>query len=189
MKKLFYTAASLFTALFCAVSITLPAQSPKGKYGTFALTHASIETVTKGVIQNGTVVISNGKIVAVGTNVTIPQGAEIIDCTGQWIYPGMIDAGTQLGLSEVGSDQRTQDFNEVGDIIPQMKALTAVNPNSALIPVTRVSGVTTVIASPDGDLIPGTAALVNLYGYTPDQMYGGFEGVVMNFPHTGRRGY
>lgn len=189
MKKIFYTAASLFTAVLCAATFTLQAQSPKGRFGTFALTHASIETVTKGVIQNGTVVISNGKITAVGTNVQVPQGAEVIDCTGLWIYPGMIDGGTQLGLSEVGSDQRTQDFNEVGDIIPQMKALTAVNPNSVLIPVNRVSGVTTVIAAPDGDLIPGTAALINLYGYTPDQMYGGFEGVVMNFPNTGRRGF
>ncbi len=71
----------------------------------------------------------------------------------------MIDSGTQLGLNEVGSDQRTQDYEEVA-IIPQMKALTAVNPNSVLIPVNRISGVTTVIAAPDGDLIPGTAALI-----------------------------
>jgi imidazolonepropionase-like amidohydrolase len=175
--------------LGCLLVLDLHAQSPKGKFGTFALTNASIETVTKGVIQNGTVVISNGKITAVGTNITVPQGAEVIDCKGLWIYPGMIDGGTQLGLSEVGSDPRTQDFSEVGDIVPQMKALTAVNPNSVLIPVTRVSGVTTVIASPEGDMMPGTAALINLYGYTPDQMYGGFEGVVINFPNTGRRGF
>jgi imidazolonepropionase-like amidohydrolase len=188
MRKL-HTIKALFITLLCLAVITLHAQSPKGKFGTFALTNASIETVTKGVIQNGTVVISNGKITAVGTNVSVPQGAEVIDCKGLWIYPGMIDGGTQLGLSEVGSDPRTQDFSEVGDIVPQMKALTAVNPNSVLIPVTRVSGVTTVIASPEGDMMPGTAALINLYGYTPDQMYGGFEGVVLNFPNTGRRGF
>lgn len=165
------------------------AQSPKGKYGTFVLTNATIQTVTKGVIQNGTVVISNGKITAVGTSVAAPPGAVVIDCSGQWIYPGMIDGGTRLGLSEVGSDQRTRDFNEVGDVIPQMKALSAVNPNSSLIPVTRISGVTTVIAAPEGDLIPGTAALINLYGYTPDQMFAGFEGVVLVFPNTTRKGF
>lgn len=171
-----------------ALAVTTWAQSPKGKYGTFALTNATIETVTKGVITNGTVVITDGKITAVGTNVQVPAGAEVIDCKGHFIYPGMIDGGTTLGLSEVGSDPRTQDFNEIGDVIPQMKALTAVNPNSVLIPVTRVGGVTTVLANPAGGLIPGTSALINLYGYTPDQMYAGFDGIRMNFPTTGRRG-
>lgn len=174
---------------FLILAFIAVAQSPKGEYGTFALTNATIETVTKGSIQNGTVIISNGKIAAVGTNVTVPQGAKVVDCKGLWIYPGLIDGGTQLGLSEVGSDVRTKDFNEVGDVIPQMRALSAVNPNSTLIPVTRVSGVTTVIALPEGDLIPGTAALINLYGYTPEQMYGGFEGVVLTFPNTGRKGF
>lgn len=171
------------------VTINVFAQSPKGEYGTFALTNATVETVTKGRIQNGTVVVSNGKIIAVGTNVTIPQDAKTIDCRGLWIYPGLIDGGTQLGLSEVGSDARTKDFSEVGDVLPQMRALSAVNPNSVLIPVTRISGVTTVISLPEGDLIPGTAALINLYGYTPEQMYAGFEGVVLTFPNTGRKGF
>ena len=177
-------------AIYCLICITvvsISAQSPKGTYGTFALTNANIETVTKGVINNGTVVISNGKIAAVGTNVQIPQGATVIDCKGQWIYPGMIDSGTTLGLSEVGSDPRTQDYNEIGEVIPQMKALTAVNPNSVLIPVTRVGGVTTVLTNPTGGLFAGTSALINLHGYTPDQMYAGFEGVRMFFPTTGRR--
>ncbi len=178
---------NLLTLIWMLTAGWVSAQSPKAKYGTYALTNASIQTVTKGVVQQGTVVISNGKITAVGTNVTVPQAAVVIDCTGKWIYPGMIDGGTQLGLSEVGSDPRTRDFNEVGDVIPQLRALSAVNPNSALIPVTRISGVTTVIASPEGDLIPGTAALINLHGYTPDQMFGGFEGVVLNFPNTGRK--
>jgi len=183
MRKLIYIIGCV---LFSSASLL--AQSPKGKTGTFALTNANIETVTKGVITNGTVIISGGKITAVGTNVSVPQGAEIIDCKGNWVYPGMIDGGTNLGLSEVGSDQRTQDYREIGNVIPQMKALTAVNPNSVLIPVTRVGGVTTVITAPSGGLFPGTASLINLHGYTPDQMYAGFDGVVLTFPSTGRRG-
>lgn len=186
MRKLIY----IFSVLgLVGATLTAVAQSPKATYGTVALTNASIQTVTKGVIQQGTVVIADGKITAVGTNIAPPAGATVIDCSGKWIYPGMIDGGTTLGLSEVNSDPRTRDFNEVGDVIPQVRAITAVNPNSVLIPVTRVSGVTTVLAAPVGDLLPGTAALINLHGYTPDQMFAGFEGVILNFPNTGRKGY
>lgn len=184
-----YKKLSALLLFFTGLIFTLSAQSPKGKSGTFALTGATIETITKGVIQNGTVVISDGKITAVGTNVTIPQGATVIDCKGKFIYPGMIDGGSILGLSEVGSDPRTNDYNEVGDVVPQMKALTAVNPNAVAIPVTRVSGVTTTLVVPQGGLFSGTASLINLHGYTPDQMYAGFDAVVMNFPATGRRGF
>jgi imidazolonepropionase-like amidohydrolase len=186
MRKLAYIFGVLGLSL---ASLATRAQSPKATYGTVALTNASVQTVTKGVIQQATVVITDGKITAVGSNVTAPAGATVIDCSGKWIYPGMIDGGTTLGLSEVNSDPRTRDFNEVGDVIPQVRAMAAVNPNSVLIPVTRVSGVTTVIAAPVGDLMPGTAALINLHGYTPDQMFAGFEGVVLNFPNTGRKGF
>src|SRR5258706_483339 len=188
MKKI-QLLTGLFTALLCALVFHIDAQNPKGKYGTFALMNATIETITKGTISNGTVLISNGKITEVGANVTIPQGAEVIDCKGLFVYPGMIDSGTNLGLSEIGSDPRTQDFSELGEVVPQMKALTAVNPNAVAIPVTRISGVTTALASPSGDLFPGTAALINLHGYTPDQMFAGFEGVVLNFPNSGRRSF
>src|SRR5688572_10562419 len=78
------------------------AQSPKAKSGTFALTNASIQTVTNGVITNGTIVLSGGKITDLGSGITPPAGATVIDCKGMWIYPGMIDAGTHVGLLEIG---------------------------------------------------------------------------------------
>jgi imidazolonepropionase-like amidohydrolase len=187
--KNFQTITGLAVALICLIVVRLEAQSPKGKYGNFALTNATIETVTKGTITNGSLLISNGKITAVGIGITIPQGTEVIDCKGLMIYPGMIDAGTNLGLSEISAIARTTDYNEIGEVIPQMKALTAINPNATAIPVTRVSGVTTTLSIPTGGLLPGTAALINLHGYTPDQMYAGFEGVVLSFPNTGRRGF
>lgn len=189
MKKELQIIIGMVSALLVSAVISVEGQSPKGKYGTFALTNATIETITRGTIANGTVLIRNGKIEEVGTAVNIPQGAEVIDCNGLKVYPGMIDGGTRVGLSEVNSDKKTQDFNDAGELIPQLKALTAVNPNSAIIPVTRVSGVTTVLAMPQGGLFPGTAALINLHGYTPDQMFAGFECVVMNFPNTARRGF
>ncbi len=181
--------AKSLTLIFLIVTCVVAwAQNPKATYGTFALTNASIETVTKGVISEGTVVIGNGKIEAVGADVQIPKGAVVIDCKGSWIYPGMIDTGTRLGLVEFGQVPQATDATELGDVIPQMKALTAVNPNAVAIPVTRVSGVTTVLTIPSGDLFAGTAALINLHGYTPDQMFAGFEGMMLYFPRTGRRG-
>ncbi len=179
----------VIVAAICFFVLQVDAQNPKAKSGTFALINANIETVTKGTIKGGTVVIKDGKIAAVGTGVAIPEGAQIIDCAGQTIYPGMIDSGTKIGLLEIGQIPQATDEKEDGEVIPQMKALTAVNPNAVAIPVTRISGVTTTLVVPEGGLLPGTAGLVNLYGYTPDQMAAGFEGVVVTFPNTGRRGF
>jgi len=184
------TINKLFTLLFAIVIFSGSSfaqeddQVLKARSGKFALTNAKIFTVTNGVIENGTLLISNGIIEAVGTNVTIPADAEVIDVEGREIYPGMIDSGTTLGLSEIGSISEAQDFREFGALTPQMQALTAVNPNSVAIPVTRVSGVTTVWTMPQGGPLPGTAAAINLFGYTPDQMFAGSKGVVMNFPST-----
>ncbi|PAP78486.1 amidohydrolase family protein [Rubrivirga marina] len=165
------------------------AQGPqyRARAGTFALTDCRIETVTRGVIERGTVVIEDGRITGVG-DAAVPAGATQVACGGGTVYPGMIDAGTRLGLQEIGSQEETQDYDEVGDVTPQMKALTAINVSSVHIPITRVSGVTTTLSVPQGALMPGTAALVNLHGYTPEQMATGFEAVVLNFPMSGRRG-
>jgi imidazolonepropionase-like amidohydrolase len=164
------------------------AQVPKGSYGPVALVGATAHTITDGIIENCTIILRDGKIEAIGSNVSAPADVRVIDCKGLHVYPGFIDGGTRLGLTEIGSEPRTLDYNEVGNVVPQMRALTAVNPNSALIPVTRVNGVTTVLAAPSGGMLSGTAALINLHGYTPDQMYAGFEGVVLTFPSTSREG-
>lgn len=159
----------------------------KPRTGKFLLQNATVVTVTKGTLNNTSVLVENGKISQVGANISA-AGAEVIDCSGMFIYPGMIDGGTRLGLVEVSSVPETVDYAELGNVTPNMQALTTVNPNSEAIGVTRVSGVTTVLTVPTGGLFPGTAALINLNGYTPDQMYGGFKAVVMNFPSSGRRG-
>jgi len=183
-KNIKYT-ITLFLLMMACMAFS---QIPKAEAGNFALTNATIETVANGTIQNGTILIADGKIAEVGTNVSIPANTKMIDCSGHSIYPGMIDGGTSIGLIEVGSDPRTRDNNEIGDVIPHIQALTAVNPSSVVLPVTRVNGVTTALTMPSGGLFPGTAALINLHGYTPDQMYAGFKGMVLNFPATGRRG-
>jgi len=159
----------------------------KPRTGKFLLKNATVVTVTKGTMSNASVLLENGKIIGVGASLP-SEGAEVIDCSGLFIYPGMIDGGTRLGLVEVSSVPETVDYSDVGNVTPNMQALTTVNPNSEAIGVTRVSGVTTVLTVPSGGLFPGTAALINLNGYTPDQMYGGFKAVAMTFPSSGRRG-
>src|SRR6185295_13021049 len=88
------------------------AQTPSESY---AIRNARIVPVTGPVIEKGTVVISKGKITAVGENVSVPQGATSIDATGLSVYPGMIDAGSELGLTEIGSVAGSVDTTEIGD--------------------------------------------------------------------------
>ena len=99
-----------------------------------------------------------------------PADARIIDGTGLFVYPGMIDGGTQLGLTEIGSVPGGEDTQELGDFNPHNIALSAVNPHSELIPVTRVNGVTTAITAAEGGLISGQAGLIDLMGWTPAEM-------------------
>lgn len=175
----------LIIALFYS-SIICGQQIEKATNGTFYLQNAEIYTITKGIIK-GDVLISDGIIQDVGKLSPI-KDAQIIDCKGKRIYPGFIDGGTRLGLVEISSISLTQDHGELGTFTPHMKALTAVNPSSVSIPVTRTNGVTTVVTKPSGGRFPGTAALIDLHGYTPDQMYAGVECMYMNYPSTGKRG-
>ncbi|AMQ56767.1 amidohydrolase family protein [Algoriphagus sanaruensis] len=188
MKRLIKTFCATLLALLPVVAMAqIDGEFVKPRTGKFLLKNATVVTITKGTLSNTSVLLENGKIAQIGTNIS-SDGAEVIDCTGLFIYPGMIDSGTRLGLVEVSSVPETVDYQEIGNVTPNMQALTAVNPNAEAVGITRVSGVTTVLTSPNGGLFPGTAALINLNGYTPDQMYGGFKGVVMNFPASGRRG-
>ncbi|MEO0560447.1 MAG: amidohydrolase family protein [Bacteroidota bacterium] len=181
--------AALTALLFASPMATAQGAQYQAENGPFVLTDCRIETITNGVIENGSVAIgSDGRIAGVGATVTAPAGATAISCDGGTVYPGFIDGGTRLGLVEIGSVPETQDVDEVGDIHPQMRALTAVNPASASIPVTRVSGVTNAMSVPAGGLMPGTATLIHLHGYTPEQMATGFFGIVVEFPRGGRRG-
>jgi imidazolonepropionase-like amidohydrolase len=161
-------------------------QNVLGKAGTFAITGARIVTVSGAVIENGTVVIQNGKIAAVGAAVQIPAGAERIDGKGLSVYPGMIDAGTNMGLSEVSlGGSATVDVAEVGDFNANAKAIVGINPHSSHINVTRVGGVTTVLSMPTGGVVSGQAAVIDLWGATQSDMavVPAFA-LVVNFPRV-----
>ena len=154
--------------------------------GTFAIRNARVVTVSGPDIENGTVVIREGKIAAVGTTVDVPADAVSIDARGLSVYPGMIDAGTSMGLVEVGQGAfGTVDTGEVGDLNPHAKAIIAINPHSAHIAVTRVDGVTNALSIPTGGLISGQSALINLLGTTPQEMAVVPQAtVVINYPRT-----
>lgn len=169
-----------FVFALIAVGITLTSvygqngpedQNITGTPGVFAITNATIVTVSGASIQNGTVLIKDGKIAAVGTNVSVPSGATRIDGTGLSVFPGMIDAGTNMGLLEIGNGaDGTVDVGETGNINPNAQAILGINPHTSHINVTRVNGITTVLSMPAGSLVAGQSAIINLNGATQSEM-------------------
>jgi imidazolonepropionase-like amidohydrolase len=164
-------------------------QGMVGPRGTYAIRNARIVTLAGPDIENGTVVIRDGKIDAVGAGVSIPAGAQTIDGRGLTVYPGMMDAGTSLGLVEVGQGANgTVDTSETGELNPNAKAIIAVNQHSAHVAVTRVDGITHVATLPTGGLISGQAAVINLLGSTPLEMaVVPYAALVINYPQLGGR--
>jgi imidazolonepropionase-like amidohydrolase len=129
-----------------------------------------VHTVSGPVIENATVLFENGKITAVGDNVSIPAGAERIDASGKHIYPSLIDAHTTLGLIEIGAVRATNDLAETGDINPNVRAEVALNPDSELLPVARANGIALALSVPQGGVISGTSAFIMLDGWTSEQL-------------------
>ena len=162
--------SKLFAALPLAFACVLSAAPAVAADDTFMLRGATLHTMSGADIENGSVIVRNGKIIGVGKNLAVPKDVKVIDGKGLQVYPGMIDAATEVGLIEVNSVRETQDLSELGKFNPQLVALTAVNPSSEHIPVTRFSGVTTVASMPEGQLIGGHVSLMHLDGWTTDEM-------------------
>jgi imidazolonepropionase-like amidohydrolase len=177
-------------ALLAISSTDATAQIPeKATIGKYAIINAEIHTVSDGVIRQGTVLVNGKNIEYVGTNAKITDEYEVIDASGKRVYPGFIDSFTYLGLVEISAVPVTVDNAEVGNYNPQMRAFTAINPTAAAVPVTRVSGVTTVIAAPTSGRISGKSTLINLYGYSPDSMaVAGNAALHMSWPSLGGGG-
>ena len=169
MKRLF-TLFTSFALCLLLVGISNAQITEKPGFGKFAITNATIHTVTNGVIEDGVVLIDGEKITYVGKNARITSEYQQIDATGKHVYPGFMDSGTLLGLVEVGAVAVTNDQAELGSYNPHIRAFTAINPSSASIPVTRVNGVTHVITTPVSGRISGKPTLIDLYGYSPDSM-------------------
>ncbi|HEY4906020.1 MAG TPA: amidohydrolase family protein [Candidatus Acidoferrum sp.] len=162
-----------------ALAVSVVSLAQQAPATTFAITHAKIFTLAGAPIDDGVLVIKDGKIAAVGTNVDVPSGAQVIDGKGLQVYPGLFDPVTQIGLSEISSVSATVDTTETGSFNPDAVAADAVLPSSEHIPVTRAAGITEVLAVPasggfdsrgSANLLGGQASAIHLAGWTISDM-------------------
>lgn len=184
---------SLVLALVAACvaqSAKKPKAAPETNSGTIALRGGKLLTITHGVIENGVLVMQNGKISAVGAtgSVSIPRDAKVIDVTGMTVYPGLIDSETHLGLTEISADQMTDDMVETSDeIMPHMHVYDAFHAETQVIPVTRMNGITNAIVAPASqDTLPGQDSFIQLDGQSAEEMLM-VRDIAMPLNFTGRQ--
>jgi imidazolonepropionase-like amidohydrolase len=168
----------------------LSAQEPAKKV--IAISGARLLTVSHGTIENGVLVMADGKIAAVGEKgkVSIPKGAQIVDAHGMTVYPGLIDPETNFGLIEIESDQNSRDLAEPSDeIMPNMHVADAFHAETELIPVARLNGITNAVVAPaSDDTIAGQDIFIQLAGADRDAMMLGRDvALAMNFGAAQRR--
>jgi imidazolonepropionase-like amidohydrolase len=173
------------TAADAQVRMTVPPQEQP-----VVLRGATIHTVTNGVIQNGTIVMDRGKITAIGgADVEVPRGAKVVDVSGKHIYPGLIDAYSTVGITEIGSVDVSNDIREIGDFNPNVRAEIAVNAESRHIGTTRSAGVLVAFSTPDGGVVSGLSSAMSLEGWTWEEMsMKGAAALNVNWPSPNARG-
>lgn len=153
------------------VAAPVAAQIPaKKQERPFLIRNATIHSVASPAQAGASLLVVDGKIAAIGTEVEAPENATIVDAKGQHVWPAMIAANSLVGLTEIESVRATRDFDEAGDVTPELRAEVAFHPDSALIPVTRAGGVGYVCAVPSGGLVSGRSALMRLDGWTWEDM-------------------
>ena len=135
------------------------------------ITGGTVHTVSGETIKDGFVLFDGGVIKAVGKgDAPSAKNPERIDAKGKHIYPGLIGADTNLGLTEIGTVRSADDTRETADVAPEVRAAVAVNPDSTLIPVARSNGILTVGVFPRGGRIAGRVSVMRLDGWTWEQM-------------------
>ena len=135
-----------------------------------ALVGGTIHTVSGKTLTNATLLFDNGKIMAVGTGFDLPQNCEVIDIQGKHVFPGMLDAYTNMGLVEINAVRASRDESETGTFNPNVRAEVAVNPDSEIIPTTRSNGVLLCLAAPSGGTVSGRSAVLQLDGWTYEDL-------------------
>jgi imidazolonepropionase-like amidohydrolase len=152
--------ANVLAAALCAAAL-LPCSASAQ---TIAITGGKVYTVSGAPIENGTVIIRDGKIAAVGPDVAIPEGAQRVDATGKWVTPGLVDAATVLGVSEISAVQGTNDASATGhdNVAAAFRVADGLNPTSIYLSPTREDGITTVVIHPDNGLFAGQSAVVEI---------------------------
>jgi imidazolonepropionase-like amidohydrolase len=180
---------SAAVAAMIAVSVSrASAQASAGDEGTYFIKGGTIVNPGGQRIPNANILIRDNRIVEIGASASAAD-AKVIDATGKYIYPGMIDANTGLGLQDIGSVQTMSLRSELGDFNPHIRALVGLNVESELLGVTRMNGVTSVVTSPAGGTISGQAALINTAGWNwEDLSVVKSAGMVFTLPGSGGRG-
>jgi imidazolonepropionase-like amidohydrolase len=143
---------------------------PEPTGSTYAVVGATIHPVDARNIRDGVILVKDGLIEAVGSDLEVPEGYAVIDASGMHVYPGLIDAGTTLGITEIEQIGKTHDYSESGGFQPDVRAGTAVNVDSELIPVARAGGVTLAFLRPTGGVIAGQCSLMQTAGWTSPEM-------------------
>ncbi len=180
-------AAALTLFAFNTFAQDLTPSAPPQDHPIF-LVGATVHTISGETIKNGVVSFNEGtiKIVAdreIMSRIFLSANTEIIDLTGKHIYPGLIDSVTTLGLQETSAVRATNDYNEVGDITPEVRPAVSINPDSVVIPTTQTNGILTVGVFPTGGLIPGRASIIRTNGWTNEDMtITADAGVIINWP-------
>lgn len=157
-----------------------------------AVKNAKLLTITQGVIESGTILLDGGKIVALGTDVVIPADALVIDGTGKWVTPGLIDAHSHIGLFGEPSIEATADGNEkTGPVQSYLRGMDSLNPQDPAFPQVVAAGVTTVYTGPgSSNIIGGTGMVIKMHGRTVDEMImPGTEGMKMALGENPKRNY
>jgi len=157
----------------------------------FALRNAEIETITKGRISKGTVVVKDGKIASVGKKVQIPEEAEIIDVEGKLITPGLIEAHSHAGMSEDGFPADA-DYNETTDpVTPHLLALDGFKPTDIAMLEAAEAGVTTMyLTQGSANVFCGIGAVVKTWGGSfYDQVVNPAAGMKMAMGENPKRVY
>jgi imidazolonepropionase-like amidohydrolase len=159
MKKYIIILSSL---AFAHEAIAQDNISPAKKHvGYTLIKNGTVHTGTGEVLQNTSVLIHDGKIEKIGKDITAPD-AVVTDATGMHIYPGFILANTITGLKEIASQVKgTNDYNELGDLNPNVKSIVAYNADSKIINTLRSNGILFANVVPQGSLIAGTSSVVN----------------------------
>jgi len=157
----------LTRTLILLATLTAPASAQ-----TVAITGGTVYPVSGPPIQNGTVLIRDGRIAAVGTGVAIPPDARRVDATGKIVTPGLVNAATQLSIVDIGAVASTRNSNARGreGIAAAFTVWDGINPLSVLIPPARSAGITSVVIAPRGGMISGQAAVLHLVEGTAADM-------------------
>ncbi len=172
-QHIFFSVIVLTLSVHCTVSCSaiasdqIPGKLPKTPV---ALVGGTIYPVSSAPIENGTLIFDQGKITDVGADIEIPEGVQVVKANKMHIYPGLFESYSQIGLVEVNAVRASNDHREAGEFNPNVLAQVSFNPDSELIPVTRSNGVLLNMSVPTGGLISGQAAVMQLDGWTFEEM-------------------